>query len=305
MKTKNIILLLLASFIWGTAFVAQSLGADANIGAFTYNCLRNILGCLVLIPCIPLLDNFKRKSDPEHFDESKTHFSKPLILGGILCGFFLFAASFFQQTGIPYTTVGKAGFITALYIVFVPVLGIFFHKKIGAKIWIGVLLALVGLYLISVTEGFSIGKGDFFCLICAFLFAAQIMSVDHFAPQVDGVRLSCIEFFFCAIFSGIGMILTETPTWDVIMKAAPSILYVGVFSSGVAYTFQIIGQTNANPAIASLLMSLESVFSVLAGWVILGQTLTPRELGGCALVAVAIVLANLPERKKAVAKLME
>jgi len=297
MKTKNTILLLTAAFIWGTAFVAQSKGADANIGPFTFNCLRNILGFLVLLPCISFLDNFKRKTNPENFDESKTHLSKTLLLGGLACGTFLCAASYFQQYGIQYTTVGKAGFITALYIVIVPVAGIFFHKKIGAKVWVGVVLAFIGLYLLSVTESFTIAKGDYMCMICALIFSAHIITVDKISPHIDGVRLSCIQFLVCAIISGIGMFLTETPSLEAIKVAAPSILYVGIFSSGIAYTFQIVGQTDSNPAIASLIMSLESVFSLLAGWVILHERLSAKELAGCLLMAVAIVLATLPDKK--------
>ena len=223
---------------------------------------------------------------------------KELYIGGIFCGLALFVASNLQQFGIQYTTVGKAGFITALYIVIVPVLGIFLKKTVGVKVWISVLLAVAGLYLLCITEGFSIGGGDFLVLLCALCFSVHILVIDYFSPRVDGVRMSCIQFFVCGLLSGVGMLLTERFSWSAVVQGWMPVLYAGVFSCGVAYTLQIVGQKGMNPTVASLLLSLESVVSVLAGWLLLGQKLSARELSGCVLMFAAIVLAQLPERRR-------
>lgn len=207
-------------------------------------------------------------------------------------------ASSLQQIGIQYTTTGKAGFVTAFYIVIVPVLGIFLHKKISGNVWIAVVLALVGLYFLCMTESFTIGKGDIYIFACAFVFSIQILMVDHFAPKVDGVKLSCLEFLVSGLLSLFFMFSLERPTLSGILAAGIPILYAGVLSCGVAYTFQILGQRDSNPAIASLIMSLESTFSVLAGWLLLHETLSTREAIGCIFMFVAILLAQLPEKKK-------
>lgn len=290
MKTKNALILFLTAFIWGTAFVAQSLGMD-YMGPFAFNGIRSIIGGIALLPCIFLLN----KLNPDGGSEEKGT-RKDLILGGVCCGVLLFAASSLQQIGIQYTTAGKAGFITAFYIVLVPVLGIFFKKKTGWKIWTAIAIALVGLYFLCITESFSIGKGDVYIFFCALLFSMHILVIDYFAPKADGVKMSCIQFFVAGILSIPPMLLTETTTVSDITASMGPLLYAGVLSCGVAYTLQIIGQKNMNPAIASLILSLESCISVLAGWVILGEQLSARETLGCVLMFVAIILAQLPEK---------
>lgn len=220
---------------------------------------------------------------------------KEYLKGGLLCGIFLGAASISQQLGIQFTTAGKAGFITALYVILVPLLGLVIGQKPEKKIWICVILGLAGLYLISVKEGFSIGSGDALVMLCALLFSCQILCVDHFTEKLENVvLLSNIQFVVAAVIGGIGMLIFEQPTWANILAAALPILYAGILSGAAGYTLQIIAQKNTDPAVASLLMSLESVFSALAGWVILGQTLSLKELAGCALVFAAVILAEVP-----------
>ncbi len=288
-------ILLLTATIWGVAFVAQSVGME-YVGPFTFNCVRSIIGGLVLIPCIWFLN--RRNQKPEHkTEEQQKHDRKILLTGGVLCGLCLFAASNFQQFGIRYTTVGKAGFITACYIVIVPVLGIFLKKKCSRLIWLSVAMAVAGLYLLCITESFSIGTGDILVLVCAFLFSLHILVIDHFSPLTDGVKMSCIQFFVCGILSGIAMLLTEQPHLTDIIQAWLPILYAGVLSCGVAYTLQIVGQKDMNPTVASLILSLESCISVLAGWLILGQKLSGREFLGCLIMFASIILAQLPDRK--------
>ena len=293
MRPKNAIMLLLTAFIWGTAFVAQSVGMD-YLGPFTFNGVRSLIGGVALLPCIWLLRMLNKKEDEQKVQREK----KNLIQGGIACGLLLFAASSLQQIGIQYTSAGKSGFITAFYSVIVPVLGIFLHKKIGWKVWIAVLLALAGLYFLCITEKFTIGKGDILIFLCALVFSLHIMVIDYFSPKVDGVKMSCIQFFVCGIVSIPFMFVLETPNVTDIVAGWMPLLYAGVLSCGVAYTLQIIGQKNVNPAIASLILSLESCFSVLAGWAVLGEHLSARESVGCILMFVAIILAQLPDKKK-------
>lgn len=310
---KNNLLLLLAAFIWGCAFVAQSVGMD-YVGPFTFNSVRCLIGAAVLLPVIACLDKINRKKQaknpqsksdqPATCDESSSASAsygwrdKTLWIGGILCGLILGTASSLQQIGILYTTVGKAGFITALYIVLVPIVGIFLGKKSRAILWISVAISVVGLYLLCMNESFSISKGDLFVFLSAVVFTAHILVIDHFSPLVDGVRMSCIQFLVAGILCGIPMIFIEKPELSAILAAYLPILYAGVMSCGVAYTLQIVGQKKADPTIASLLLSLESVFSVLAGWVLLHQTLSIKELLGCVLMFVAIILAQLPEQNQ-------
>lgn len=291
-------LLLLTAFIWGVAFVAQSVGGEA-VGCFTFNGVRSLIGAIVLIPVIFFLDGQKKKElGEEKFLEQKGD-KKTLILGGICCGVMLCIASNFQQFGISFTTVGKAGFITAMYILIVPIFGLFMKKKVGAKVWIGVVLATIGLYMLCMTsESFSLSKGDFLVLICALFFSLHILIIDYFSPKVDGVRMSCIQFFVCGVISTAIAFVTESPSLHSILSGWLPILYAGVLSCGVAYTLQIVGQKNMDPTVASLILSLESVFSVLAGWVILNQTLSGREILGCILMFLAIILAQLPEKQK-------
>lgn len=291
-QIKRSLMLMLTALVWGVAFVAQSVGMD-YVGPFTFNATRSFIGGLVLLPMIPLLDRMKKRPSDELKAELKGQ-RKTLLLGGVVCGVLLAAASSLQQIGLTDTTPGKAGFITALYIVFVPVMGLFIRKKPSILIWISVLLAALGMYLLCITESFSISRGDLMVTLCAVVFALHILAVDYFSPRADGVRLSMIQFFVCSLLCAVPMLLTENPSLSAIRTAWLPILYAGAMSCGVGYTLQIVGQKNLNPTVASLILSLESVFSALAGWLILHQALSPRELGGCALVFIAILLAQLP-----------
>jgi drug/metabolite transporter (DMT)-like permease len=282
------LLLILTALIWGVAFVAQSAGMD-YVGPYTFLCTRSILGGVVLLPII----HFTGRNKPKEAATPQSR--RAMVVGGICCGTALCVASAFQQIGILYTTVGKAGFITAMYIVLVPLCGLFLHKKVGKKVWIGVVLAVVGLYLLCMSERLSVNKGDLLMLICALCFAIHILVVDHFGRQTDGVKLSCIQFFVCALLSGILMLLLETPSWETIRAAWLPICYAGLLSSGAGYTLQILGQKDTDPTVASLLMSLESVFAAIAGWLLLHERFSLRELAGVVLMAGAIVLAQLPE----------
>lgn len=292
---RNSLLLLLTATIWGVAFVAQSVSMD-YIGGFTFNAVRNLIGALTLLPVIKVLD--KTRSEAEKKCESSASGRKTLLIGGICCGIMLCLAGNFQQFGIKYTTVGKAGFITACYIIIVPIIGIFLKKKCSPFIWAAVAMALIGLYLLCITDGFSVGKGDLLVLVCAFLFSLHILIIDYFSPKADGVKMSCIQFFVCGILSMIPALIMEHPQISSILTAWLPILYAGIMSCGVAYTLQIVGQKNVNPTVASLILSLESCISVLAGWVILGQKLSAKELLGCVIMFAAIILAQLPEKQK-------
>lgn len=287
---KNNILLVLTALIWGCAFVAQSVGMD-YVGPFTFNMARFLIGAVVLLPVIWFMDR-QRKTGAEKGAGQKT-----LIIGGICCGIALAVASTLQQWGILFTTVGKAGFITAMYIVIVPLLGIFIGKKVRPLIIGCVAIAVVGFYFLCMTESLRLGLGDFLVLLCAIAFSIHILVIDHFSPKVDGVKMSAIQFLTAAIISAVPTLLWEQPVFTEILQAWQPVLYAGVMSCGVAYTLQIIAQKNADPTVASLLLSLESVFSVLAGWVLLGQGLSLKELFGCVLIFCAIILAQLPEKK--------
>ncbi len=296
-QMKNNAMLLLAAFIWGCAFVAQSVGME-YVGPFTFNSVRSMIGGLVLVPVIFLMDGLKKRGGMSNEEiKSLRGDTKTLALGGICCGVVLAAASTLQQFGIMFTTVGKAGFITAMYIVLVPLLRIFFGKKVRPLILLCVGISVAGLYFLCMTESFSLGIGDLFVLLCAFVFSIHILVIDHFSPLVDGVRMSCIQFLTAGVLCAVPMLMFERPKPGAVLTAWMPILYAGVMSCGVAYTFQVLGQKNADPTVASLLLSLESVFSVLAGWVLLGQGLNGKELFGCALMFGAIVLAQLPEKK--------
>lgn len=289
MRRKNACMLFLTAFIWGTAFVAQSVGMD-YLGPFGFNGIRSLIGGVALLPCIYILGKINKRTAGE---EGST---KTLIAGGLCCGLALFAASSMQQIGIQYTTAGKAGFVTAFYIVLVPVLGMFLGKKTGWKVWLAVAMALVGLYFLCITESFSVGRGDIYVFIGSLLFAVHILIIDYFAPRTDGVKMSCIQFFVAGILSMFPMAAFETTTVEGALRSWGPLLYAGVLSCGVAYTLQIIGQKNMNPTVASLILSLESCISVLAGWVILGERLSVREGLGCVLMFAAIILAQLPEK---------
>ncbi|MEZ3462420.1 MAG: DMT family transporter [Lachnospiraceae bacterium] len=285
---RQSMILFMAAAIWGFAFVAQSVGMD-YVGPYTFVTARNVVALAVLLPWVAAARRQRKKGGKRRSGR------RSLIYGGGCCGICLFAASALQQFGMKYTTVGKAGFITAMYIVLVPVFGIFVKKKTGVKVWIAVAAALAGLYLLCMTKGdFQLQKGDAYILGCAAVFALHILVVDHFSPLVDGVELSCVQFAVNAVLGTILMMLLEQPRMADLLAAWLPIVYAGALSSGVGYTFQIIGQKGMNPTVASLILSLESVISVLAGWLLLHQALTARELAGCALVFAAIILVQLP-----------
>ena len=283
-------ILLLTATIWGVAFVAQSVGME-YIGPFTFNAIRCVLGGLVLIPVILVLKKKKETGAENQEKEDK----KTLWAGGIACGVILCIASNLQQFGIMEASVGKSGFFTALYIVMIPVIGIFIGKRPGIKLWFCVALAVVGMYLLCMKDGsFTIERADIMLLLCALAFSFHILVVDYFSPKVDGVKMSCIQFLVCGVLSAVGMLFTETPDISNIQAAWLPLLYAGLLSCGVGYTLQIVGQKGINPVIASLIMSLESVISALAGWVILGQVLSPKEILGCVLMFVAIIITQIP-----------
>ena len=289
---KGNLLLLLTAIIWGSALVAQSVSMDL-VGPFTFQCMRSILGTLALLPVAAV---FRDKQNPRLRTPAGRRDQR---VCGLICGVSFFVAGSFQQIGLCYTSPGKAGFITALYIVLVPLAGIFFGKRAGWHVWAGVLLALAGLYLLCVTEGFSIQLGDLLVFFSSFAFAVQILAIDHYSGRVDGIKLSCTQFAINALLSGMGMRVFETPSLSAILACWLPICYTGILSGGLAYTLQIIGQRYTGPIIASLLLSLESVFSVLFGWLLLNQALSGRELLGCALMFAAILLAQVvPELGK-------
>lgn len=289
-QIKSSLILLLTATIWGVAFVAQSVGME-YIGPFTFNAIRCVLGGLVLIPVILVLKKKKETGAENQEKEDK----KTLWAGGIACGVILCIASNLQQFGIMEASVGKSGFFTALYIVMIPVIGIFIGKRPGIKLWFCVALAVVGMYLLCMKDGsFTIERADIMLLLCALAFSVHILVVDYFSPKVDGVKMSCIQFFVCGVLSAVGMLFIETPDISNIQAAWLPLLYAGLLSCGVGYTLQIVGQKGINPVIASLIMSLESVISALAGWVILGQVLSPKEILGCVLMFVAIIITQIP-----------
>lgn len=291
---RQSLILLLTATIWGVAFVSQSVGMD-YVGPFTFNGIRCLIGAAVLVPVIFLSQKLRGREDKQEIHKKEDR--KTLLTGGICCGGILAVASSFQQFGIQYTTVGKAGFITAMYIILVPIFGIFLRKRVGFKIGVSVVIAVAGLYLLCMTESLRPEAGDLLVFLCAVVFSLHIMAVDHFSPLVDGVKLSCIQFFVSGILCSVCMFLFEKPKISMILAAWEPLLYAGVLSCGVGYTLQIIGQKGMNPTVASLIMSLESVISVLAGFVLLGEVLSKRELFGCVLMFAAIVLAQLPEEK--------
>ena len=297
MKNKSLLgnaLLLLAACIWGFAFVAQSVAMD-HVGAFTFIASRNFIGSAVLLPVIAVTQ--KGQMLPK---ERKTR--KTLLLGGLFCGLALCTASVLQQIGIAKTTVGKAGFITAMYVVLVPVCGLFLKKKVPPVVWGSVLMAVAGLYFLCMNETFTVAPGDIYVGLCALVFTVHILTIDHFSPHVDGVQLSCLQFFVVGVVSIVPALLLENISWRGLLAAAVPILYAGVLSSGVAYTLQIVGQKFTTPTMASLIMSLESVFAVLGGALLLQQWPTPREAFGCVLMFAAIIvsqIATMPKGEKA------
>ena len=297
-ELRNSLCLILTALVWGVAFVAQRQGG-ATAGPYTFNCIRSLMGAVVLLPVIRFLDGRTENHKPQTQQDKRR-----LWIGGLRCGAVLVGASTVQQMGMYYgTTAGKAGFLTACYILLVPVVGIFVGKKCHWNVWVGILTAVVGLYFLCLTEGFSFYVSDVLVLLCAVCFSVHIMVIDYFSPLVDGVRMSCIQFLICGVLGLVPMIGVEVIRapgglqgwmqmfggWEVWIP----LLYAGIMSCGVGYTLQIIGQNGINPAIASLLMSLESVFSVLAGMLILHETMTGREILGCVLVFGAVIFAQM------------
>lgn len=301
-QVKSSLLLLLAAFIWGTAFVAQSQGGSL-MGAYTYNGIRNLLGAVVLIPAIGFFDAKKMTERRPETPEDR----RLLIKAGIICGIALFAGSTLQQIGLNLgADTGRAGFITATYIIMVPILGIFLKRKCGINIWIGAVIALAGLYLLCAMEGFSLNDYDIALILCAIAFTFQITFLDIYTCQVDPVRLAQIEFVVTGLISIIPIVLFDIPqaggfiAWLGCFTTAGawgSLLYASVLSSGVAYTLQAVSQADLDPTLASMIMSLESVFSAISGAIILGQYLTGRETMGCILIFAAILIAQLPNKK--------
>lgn len=281
-----------AALIWGTAFVAQSMAAEF-VEPFTFNAARAFVGGFVLLPLWWFFAKRRKAQGKPALGGSK----KDILLGGFWCGLVMTAAVVLQQTGIETTSSGKAGFVSALYIVIVPIIGIFLKKPAPKTVWGGVAVAVVGLYFLCVNESLTIAPGDAYLVACAFCFSGHILVIDHFTQKVDGVALACVQFFVAGTLASVGMLIWESPSISALMACALPILYVGVFSNGGAYTLQILAQKDSNPTIISLLLSLEAVFAVVAGALILGDQLSGREYVGCVLMLGAVVLAQLPEKR--------
>lgn len=299
-QMRQVVFPILAAFIWGTAFVAQDLCAD-SIGAFAFNATRYFIAVLALLVVILISDKLK-KNKPTLTAQEKKAANKQLWLGGLCCGAALAIASNFQQAGlVAGTDAGKAGFITALYVVLVPVFGLFFKRKVSLPTWIAVALSVVALYLLCIKGDFSLAPGDLLVLVCAVCFAVHILVIDHFTAYCDGVKLSCLQFLFAGIISTICMFIFEDVDFAAILSCALPLLYVGIFSCGVGYTLQILAQKDSNPTVVTILLSLESVFAVIAGAIILKQQMTVREYIGCAIMFAAVILAQIqfPTRQKA------
>lgn len=299
-QMRQVVFPILAAFIWGTAFVAQDLCAD-SIGAFAFNATRYFIAVLALLVVILISDKVK-KNKPTLTAQEKKAANKQLWLGGLCCGAALAIASNFQQAGlVAGTDAGKAGFITALYVVLVPVFGLSFKRKVSLPTWIAVVLSVVALYLLCIKGDFSLAPGDLLVLVCAVCFAVHILVIDHFTAYCDGVKLSCLQFLFAGIISTICMFIFEDVDFAAILSCALPLLYVGIFSCGVGYTLQILAQKDSNPTVVTILLSLESVFAVIAGAIILKQQMTVREYIGCAIMFAAVILAQIqfPTRQKA------
>jgi drug/metabolite transporter (DMT)-like permease len=290
---RQIVFPLLAALIWGTAFVFQSEGAQ-YVGPFTFNAVRCALATLFLALLLLVRDVWKKRTPCKENPPQKRDL-KALLIGGTLRGVVLSVAANLQQLGLGQTSPGKAAFITALYVVLVPLFGLFFGRRVRLVTWIGIILAVVGLYFLCITGEMSIERSDFFVFLCALCFAVHILIIDCVSPRVNGVEVSCVQFTVVAVESAMGMLLTEQPTWGALLACLWPLFYVGVFSGGVAYTLQILAQKGANPTVVSLLLCLESVFAVLAAGVLMRDWPTGREWLGCGLMLAAVVIAQLPE----------
>lgn len=288
-RFKYSLLMLLAAFIWGTAFVAQREGAGV-LDAYSFNSIRSFIGSAALLAVVATIG---RKGAALQLSTRRRRLD--LLVGGVVCGLVLTASALFQQLGLEGTTAGKAGFITSLYILFVPLAGMALGRRVRAVIWVGVVLALAGMYLLCVKEGFSVGKGDLMVLRCAVTFSIHILVIDHFVKKIDAVFLSQMQFFFCGIFSLVPILLWHAaplPSATAVRACLWPLLYCAILSSGVAYTLQIVSQKHLEASVASLIMSMESVFAALSGWAVLGERLTLREIAGCALVFAAVTVAQ-------------
>ena len=286
------LMLLGTAFLWGFSFVAQRQGMQ-HIGPFTFNAIRFALAALSLLVLLMVMRSKKTKNDTSENEHPINKHDQ--LTGGILCGLALFTASSLQQIGILTTPAGKSGFITALYIVIVPLLGLFFGKKVHLLTWIGVVMAIWGLYMLTMGSGFSIHRGDLLTVGGALFYAIQILCVDHFSPKTDGVALSFLQFVVCSVLSTPFAIIFETFSWHDVIACCLPILYSGIVGCGIAFTLQILAQKHTSPTIASLLMCLESVFAALSGALILGEKLSQRELLGCIIIFVAILIAQFPD----------
>ncbi len=297
-QMRGNLLLLLASLIWGTAFVAQSVGME-HIGPFTFMAARSLIGSLSLVPVI-LLQSARKKRLGQPVKMSAES-RRSLLRGGILCGLLLTVAANLQQAALLYTTTGKAGFLTALYILLVPIAGLFMGRRVLPAVWLAIAVAAIGLYLLSVQSSLTIDPADLLLIACAFVFTGHILAVDHYSPKVSGVALSCLQFLVAGLLSSVMMFLFESPSLPALLASALPLLYVGVLSSGVAYTLQIMGQRLTTPAVASLIMSAEAIFALVGGMLILGERMTEREALGSALMFIAIIgaqLAQIPKKEK-------
>ena len=297
-KALGNILLILTAFIWGTAFVGQRQGME-HMGPITFNACRMALAALTIGTVSFVLRKRDAQKQQDMSDQSRREYRKNTVIGGICCGFFLTIAALFQQMGMVYTTAGKGGFITAMYILLVPVINwILFKRKSRPLVWIAVLMGIAGIYLLCVTEGLTLEKGDALVMVCPFFFAGHILCCDYFVQRANPVELSAIQFFTVTVLSTIMAFIVENPTWQQVAEAVVPIVWLGVLSGGIGYTFQIIAQQYTDPTVASLLMSLEAVFAVLAGTVLLGERMSARELFGAAIMFAAIILAQIPAGKR-------
>lgn len=297
-KLRQNVLPVLAALIWGLAFSAQADCADKGMQPFTVNASRALIAAIVLFFAAAMF----KKGFKNLFDLLKDKvYLKNLLLGGLLCGLALFIASNLQQAAFSSETEsGKVGFITVFYIMLVPVFSLFLKKKATLNVWLSVAIALVGMYFLCIESSteFKINIHDLYALLCAVVFAFHILIIDHFTNKVDGVQLSCMQFFFVFLFSSVGMLCFESPTFTVFKTCFWQLAYVGVFSSGVAYTLQIVAQKDSNPTVVSLLLSLESVFAVIFGMLIMKEAMSFREYIGCAIMFFAVILAQIPVRSK-------
>lgn len=297
-KYISSLLFLIAAMLWGFAFSAQK--AAEALSAFTVGGVRNIFATVFLFAVIPLLDKFTENGRKLIGGARPFDFTRAELVGGVICGVILTVASAFQQTGLADgTDAGKAAFITALYVVIVPVISAVTGKRSPLNVWISVGIAVVGFYLLCIKDGFTIIPSDALVLICAIIFALHIVAIDRFSPRCDGVRMSCIQFFTAFILNTALALIFESPIqWGTVWECFPALLYLGICSSGIAYTLQIVGQKDANPAVASVILSLESVFGVIGGAIVLGESMQPREYLGCAVVFASVILSQIDFKAK-------